>query len=645
MTSILKPSSDRQYEDGTSQCDKQPNDGSGSDTELCMMMPWCPQAEDDQAISSSLTSSTDTMMIRPSNDGAIPTQPTSCTTSTTTGISSTIAATTSTSTTGATIPLDVLTDHIIPFIPDRKTWNAIALTCQDVYRIMNGYPYHHGRNTTTCTASSFIWPWPEKVHPPRPDHLGVVTCVAFSPVQKELSSPSSEKTTSSSSSPISLSLMACGSFFRINLFESRLGHVRSFESLQGTIKSLAFSSTLMDCSDDNDYHAFQYLAACSSGSNPRIWRIYDKDCLPTTSSVSRKERQSQQDATTTGLELRLSEGGGGQPNVITFSEDNAFALCLSQDNVLWTCDVITGQCIQVATLGVSRWYGKILGVSYQCQNAAMYTAETPGTVQVMTLLQQQERQSYTGRTGGGHNGRNNNNVTAGTVTIDAEGGVVETDDTVVERQRALLHHNADIVNVFAFSPCSRHAVLGGDHGIVQLYMNLPGTTTTVNATPTTTDQQEHDDGSRTNQQHDNNGDDNQNQYHVRHHYPINRLQGLDAHVTTVTFSPDGKWIAAADWSGRVQVWNIKDITAAKRSDTEKESDMQLGVPKQDGKDVSSCRSHTQELKTVTIKNRDSTNMMMSGPISSLTFTPSSTMIVGTGTDGSVRFWSQASSWR
>jgi WD40 repeat protein len=454
------------------------------------------------------------------------------------------------------IPLDVLIDHILPFAADRSTWNAIALTCREVFRTIRATDddydeapkYEHQRSNrnaaaeTTASAvpysSSLSWPWPQKIQLPIPEDFGVVSCVAFSSANAESDTVSAPV---SSAKRCNLSLMACGSFFRIDLFESLRGHVMSFENLQGAIKSIAFSS-LIRPSDDVGC-PFRYMVGCSGGSNPRLWRISDADCSLSGKRVTRSEDD--------GLELRLAEAGGGQPSELVFSEDNKSVLCFSQDNSLWECSVITGQCRAIVSLGVSRWRSKMLGVSQKFEHAAMCSAETPGAIQVTTLYPREgETEAWSGA----------------------------RDEAPVS-----LRHNADVVSDFAFSPCGRHAVMGGDCGILQLWMNIPG------------------------------GQDNGNA--PRQDSPtdrrVYRLRGLESHVMSVAFSPNGKWIAAADWSGLVQVWNIEDMEAGK-GDSVGRLDNSNGRENASGKSV---------------------------PISSVAFTPRSDVLVGTGCYGFVRFWS------
>lgn len=464
------------------------------------------------------------------------------------------------------IPFEVVTDHILPFVPDRRTWNAVALTCRDVFHRITA---HHDRveiahlscddgafatclpvaeDSMALPPSLLCWPWPERVQLPTSNDFGLVSCVAFS-------SPESEMAMAAPSRSNSLSLMACGSIFRIDVFESRRGHVLTFENLQGTIKSMAFSSLMRTSSnDDNDDISAQgfgstsrYLVACSSGSNPRLWRISDEDCVLVT-KVKRSEDY--------GRELRLAGAGGGQPNEITFSSDDKFVLCISQDHALWRCDVETGQCLQVASLSMSRWRVKMLGVSPLFEFAALYSAETSGTVQLTKLHRQ-------GQAAGWLNDR--------------------------EIPILLLRHNADVVSDFTFSPCGRHAAMGGDHGIVQLWLNLAVDREIV-------DNDHRQSGAP----------------HSRDNHKVYRLRGLTSHVTSVTFSPNGRWIAASDWSGLIQVWNMEDIVA--------------------GKEGSTAR---RELNKV-----DEDSIRTAVPISSLAFTPSSNMLVGTGSYGFVRFWNR-----
>ena len=93
----------------------------------------------------------------------------------------------------------------------------------------------------------------------------------------------------------------------------------------------------------------------------------------------------------------------------------------------------------------------------------------------------------------------------------------------------VLHDHADACGMkyFDVSPCRKHLVAGGDHGLVQVWFHVIPTSFSSSSSSSFATKI--------------------------------RLSGLQAAVKSVTFSPDGQFLAASDAIGMIMIWKIDDI--------------------------------------------------------------------------------------
>eukprot|EP00539_Tryblionella_compressa_P016462 CAMPEP_0178836068 /NCGR_PEP_ID=MMETSP0746-20121128/11974_1 /TAXON_ID=913974 /ORGANISM="Nitzschia punctata, Strain CCMP561" /LENGTH=446 /DNA_ID=CAMNT_0020498707 /DNA_START=186 /DNA_END=1523 /DNA_ORIENTATION=+ len=372
------------------------------------------------------------------------------------------------------MPMELLIDSVLPYVSDRATWNSVALTRHEV------------RDGMIHNASHCKWPWPERIRLPKPLGFGSITAIEFSP---------------------SSTMMACGTMSRIDVYDACHGHLCQLQNrLHGTIKSIAFSPSYDDNDDDEDdnricgYDAPRLMAASSTDSNPRVWQtqsFYNQDNGEGINTVSDFRRRRHNN----GIELRLKEAGGGMATKLQFSPNGRYLLCTTQSNELWACNIATGQFCQAFSLGVSRWFSRLMAVTVHPQTGAVMVATSSAVLKLVHLLKRSENSDD------------------------------RTSDGTTNR---ILDHSADTLTCFSFSPCGSHAVAGGNYGFLKLWKNIRMTGSNSDSI-----------GNRNMM-----GDDSPEENDAI------RLRGLTSHVNSVAFSCDGQWVAASGMSGAVKVWNV-----------------------------------------------------------------------------------------
>jgi WD40 repeat protein len=172
------------------------------------------------------------------------------------------------------------------------------------------------------------------------------------------------------------------------------------------------------------------------------------------------------------------------------------------------------------------------------------------------------------------------------------------------------HADACGMEYFVFSPCRRHLVAGGDHGMVQIWFNvIDGDNSTMRT---------------------------------------NRLKGLQATVKSVTFSPDGQYVAALDAIGIIMIWKVDSVDCHSRSmsvtnnnDATQFSTAPCTLVRYQNANVESVCSTSHRDAS---RGKASVTAAATGVVGahSIAFTPDSSMLSAASTDGKVRFWSRTS---
>lgn len=367
----------------------------------------------------------------------------------------------------------------MPFLDDRQTWNSLATACR--------YFWKSDGDKDVCA------PWPKCIPPPE------------------------KKKNSLSIGPIAISnrYLASGSLSgQIDIWDNSKGHIRTVKRMKGMIQSMAFDDT------------GTMLAACSTESKNPI--LYD---------IAKDNDKNHNDENGDGafLELPLSDhnpldGKSRYANQMAFW-DGCWH-CTTVNGFLWKFIVVDSpktepkgrqrrrevQCIQVYSLGISRWFSELLSLHHKW-----------------------------------------------VATSAVNSGVVRVKNTQRKGENDIvLTHNARCITAMSIS--DTHIVTAGDHGIVQLWQ-LPSKDEDVGV-----------------------GYD--------HPAPIH-LHGLEAIVTSIDISPCGTIVAASDCDGHVLTWNA-----------------------QSGRQLAKVGDPCQSIHTIL-------------------FTSNGSMLVASGTDGTIRCWSRS----
>ena len=364
------------------------------------------------------------------------------------------------------LPLDVLTNCVLPYVSDRKTWNNMASTCHEIQNRMK--------------QSTIPPPWPSKLSLPKPLGFGSITAIGFASHDASFSSTNSNASRRK--------LMACGTMSRIDIFDSHRGHLYKIcNQLHGTIRSIDFVTTR------SSNHTL--LAACSSASNPKIWTIL----------INTDHKQGESITTINNcIEIPMKELCGSLAVHIQFAPGGQSLMCISQCNTLWTYDLRSKQFHRSYSLGISRWFSKLMAIHVVAQpRPRRYSNTTKSSSPKLTV-------ATTG-------------AVLKLVTLDASSNTTTTNNNNNQNNEQTLNYSADVIHHFAFSSNGQYAIAGGDHGIVQLWKNIDNNNKAAEPTAI-------------------------------------RLRGLTSHVVSVSFSTDNKYVAAVGMAGAIKVWNVQSAS-------------------------------------------------------------------------------------